>query len=310
LSHLTPEYLKNPVSTLEKIRDELFQNLSSCTLCPNKCQVNRLKGELGICQAPNFLKLGSFAVHPGEEPSISGTNGSGTIFYSHCTLRCIYCQNYPLSQLHHGKKYTTDELSDIFLSLQKKGCHNINMVSPTQFLPFMLDALIKAREKGLTIPIVYNTSGWENEWIVKLLHYFVDIFLVDSRYSSNETAFAYSGCRSYVEVNQKALQLMAERYPKALFDQEIMQKGIIVRVLVLPEHSTETIQILRHLKYWLGTDIHISLMSQYFPCWKALEHPTLNRRITTEEYEEVCTALETLGFSKGWTQDHESNETN
>lgn len=267
-----------------------------------------MEGELGICKAPNELVIGSHAVHHGEEPPLSGIQGSGTIFFSHCTLSCLYCQNYPLSQLHHGKKYSTDELSDMFIDLQKKGCHNINWVSPTQFLPFALDALIKASKRGLHIPIVYNCSGWENEWVLKRLRYFVDIFLPDSRYSNNDTAYQYSHARSYVEINQKTLQLMQSFQPKAIYEDDIMQKGLIVRVLILPGHSEDSIQVLRNLKNWLGTDIHISLMSQYFPCWKALENNHLNRKITWEEYDRVKNEMDHLGFSLGWIQDHESND--
>jgi putative pyruvate formate lyase activating enzyme len=196
----------------------------------------------------------------------------------------------------------------MFMDLQKKGCHNINWVSPTQFLPFALDALIKACKKGLHIPIVYNCSGWENEWVLKRLSYFVDIFLPDSRYSNNETAYQYSHSKSYVEINKTTLQLMHHFQPQAIFQDEIMQKGLIVRVLILPGHSEDSIQVLRNLKSWLGTDIHISLMSQYFPCWKALENNNLNRKISLKEYERVKDEMDHLGFSLGWVQDHESNE--
>lgn len=304
MSVLTPEYLQTDLATLKDLRDRLYENLTSCTLCPNECKVNRTEGRLGVCQAPNHLVIGSYAVHKGEEPPISGTMGSGTVFFSYCTLSCLYCQNYPLSQLHHGKKYSIDELCDIYLHLQKQGCHNINMVSGTQFLPFMLDALIQAREKGLSIPIVYNSSGWESEWVVNSLRYFVDIFLTDSRYSNNETAFSYSRAKNYVEINQKALKMMQSFQPNALFDGDILHKGLIIRVLVLPGHSSESVEVLQNLQALVGTEVHISLMSQYFPCYKALEHPILSRSINASEYEGPCKTLEDLGFNLGWVQDH------
>jgi putative pyruvate formate lyase activating enzyme len=300
-----PEYLQNSLPLLKSIRDELYLNLTSCSLCPNRCQINRTDGKLGCCKAPNHLLIGSFAVHNGEEPPLSGTRGSGTVFYSHCTLSCIYCQNYPLSQLHHGKKYSTEELAQIFLDLQEKGCHNINWVSPTQFLPFILDALLMAREQGLKIPIVYNSSGWESEWIVEHLRYFVDVFLPDSRYSSDQTAYAYSKAGSYVDRNKKVLTLMHQFQPKALFEDDVMVKGMIVRVLILPGHHEESIQVLRNLKEMLGTDVHISLMSQYFPCYLALDHSPLDRKISSLEYDEVVMEMEKLGFNLGWAQDLE-----
>ena len=308
MSALIPEYLKNDLGTLRDLRDQLYENLTSCALCPNQCHVDRTKGEVGVCKAPNHLVIGSYAVHPGEEPPISGAKGSGTVFYSHCTLSCLYCQNYPLSQLHHGKKYSTEELCDIYLHLQKQGCHNINMVSCTQYLPFALDSLIQAREKGLTIPIVYNSSGWESEQIVNLLQYFVDIFLVDSRYSNNQTAMSLSAAKSYVEINQQALKQMLQFQPKAIFEKDILLKGVIIRVLVLPGLADESIQVLKNIKRLLGTNVHISLMSQYFPCWKALDHPLINRSINQAEYDVVCQSLNELGFDKGWVQEHEPHD--
>ena len=303
--HLTPEYLHTPLSTLLSLRDDFLDNLTACTLCPHSCKVNRTNGKVGFCQAPDHLVIGSSAVHQGEEPPISGVNGSGTVFYSYCTLVCLYCQNYPLSQLHHGNILTEEDLSEMFLTLQKKGCHNINWVSPTQFLPFILSSLLLAREKGLHVPIVYNCSGWENEWVLTRLKYFIDIYLPDSRYSNNETAFTYSKANHYVEINQKALLLMRENQPDDLWEDDLIKKGLIVRVLILPNHAEETITVLRNLRGILGKDTYISLMSQYFPCHKALEHPLLNRVISKSEYESVQNEMNRLGFEKGWVQDYD-----
>lgn len=308
LPNQPPEYLNHSLAGLQVVRDELLDRMDCCTLCPHNCRVNRKEGKKGYCQAPNHIVLGSFARHEGEEPPISGIHGSGTVFYSYCTLTCQYCQNYPLSQLHHGNKYTPEELSSVFLKLQDMGCHNINWVSPTQFLPYIVDALLLAREKGLHVPIVYNTSGWENEWVCHLLSNFVDVYLPDARYSKNETAVKYSHAPQYVEINQKTLQIMRSNQPKELFFEEILVKGLIVRVLILPNHAKETIQVLKNLQRDLGSETYISLMSQYFPCWHALSDESLNRSIKEEEYNEVSEVMDHLGFTNGWVQGFESNE--
>ena len=302
-----PNYLQFSPEYLSGVADQLDAHLHECRLCPNRCGVDRTAGKVGLCRATDTVKLGNFAVHHGEEPPLSGTRGSGTVFFSHCTLQCLFCQNYPLSQLHHGKEYTIEMLSDAYLWLQHQGCHNINWVSATQFLPQAFRALLLAKAKGFRLPIVYNSSGWETEETVQLLRPMVDIYLPDARYANEKPAIEYSKAFSYPEINEKALRFMHEIQPEQVWHEDgTLQKGMIVRVLILPGHAEDAVEILTRLKAWFGVSIPISLMSQYFPCYKALEHPVLNRRLLREEYDLAVNALHTLGFENGWVQEFDA----
>jgi len=303
----TPNYLSFSAETLRQTAEELDAHLHACRLCPNLCGADRYQGKTGVCQAGAEVKLGSFAVHRGEEPPLSGTRGSGTVFFSHCTLQCQFCQNYPLSQLHHGKFYSIEELAQVYLHLQQKGCHNLNWVSPTQYLPQAFRALLIAREKGLTLPVVYNSSGWETVETVKLLRSVVDVYLPDARYSREEPAKEFSRAFRYPQINEAALQAMRINQPVEVWDKhELLHKGMIVRVLILPGHAQDTVTILHRLKEWFGQALPISLMSQYFPCYHALNHPVLNRRITREEYDTAVESLHELGFENGWVQEYDA----
>ncbi len=301
-----PEYLINEDRLLEELKDSLFENLKSCTLCPHECKIDRLSNKTGICRAPLNPVIASYAVHMGEEPPISGVSGSGTIFFSYCTLKCIYCQNYPISQLRNGTSKSSEELSKMMLYLQERGCHNINLVTPTHFLPHILDAILISKRKGLHIPIVYNTSGWEKIEIVKALKFFVDIYLPDARYSNDKVAFEFSKAKNYTEINGNALIEMRKNQPEDIFNKEgFMLKGLIIRVLILPGYSSDTIETIKRIKESLGNNVYISLMSQYYPCYKALNHETLGRKITYEEYLAVKNYMEKLGFEYGWIQEYE-----
>jgi putative pyruvate formate lyase activating enzyme len=301
-----PEYLINEDRLLEELKDSLFENLKSCTLCPHECKIDRLSNKTGICGAPLNPVIASYAVHMGEEPPISGVSGSGTIFFSYCTLKCIYCQNYPISQLRNGTSKSSEELSKMMLYLQERGCHNINLVTPTHFLPHILDAILISKRKGLHIPIVYNTSGWEKIEIVKALKFFVDIYLPDARYSNDKVAFEFSKAKNYTEINGNALIEMRKNQPEDIFNKEgFMLKGLIIRVLILPGYSSDTIETIKRIKESLGNNVYISLMSQYYPCYKALNHETLGRKITYEEYLAVKNYMEKLGFEYGWIQEYE-----
>ncbi len=301
-----PEYLINEDRILEELKNSLFENLKSCTLCPHECKIDRFSNKTGICKAPLNPVIASYAVHMGEEPPISGVSGSGTIFFSYCTLKCIYCQNYPISQLHNGTSKSSEELAEIMLYLQEKGCHNINLVTPTHFLPHILDAILISKRKGLHIPIVYNTSGWEKIEIVKTLKFFVDIYLPDARYSNDKIAFEFSKAKNYTEINGNALIEMRKNQPKDIFNKEgFMLKGLIIRVLILPGYSFDTIKTIKRIRESLGNNVYISLMSQYYPCYKALNHEILGRRITCEEYLAVKNYMEKLGFEYGWIQEYE-----
>lgn len=301
-----PEYLITENKILHELSEVLFENLKNCSLCPHKCGVNRLSNKVGICGAPADAVVASYAVHMGEEPPISGVSGSGTIFFSYCTLKCIYCQNYPISQLHNGKSVTPQDLAQIMLYLQDKCCHNINLVTPTHFLYSILQAIIIAKEKGLHIPIVYNTSGWESPEIVNILKYFVDIYLSDARYSNNKIAFEFSKAKNYREINTESLIKMRKNQPKDLFSKNgIFLKGLIIRILVLPNYSDDAIETLKRIKENLGNKVYISLMSQYYPCYKSLENEKLDRKITKEEYLNVLNFMKKAGFESGWDQVYE-----
>ncbi|MCD6097762.1 radical SAM protein [bacterium] len=287
------------------MRPDTEKLLSNCSVCPRRCGVNRMKGEVGFCRSGFLPKVASYNLHFGEEPPISGSRGSGTIFFSNCNMRCVYCQNYPISQFGVGNEVEIAELADMMLSLQSRGAHNINLVTPTHFVPQILEAVGIAKKSGLSIPIVYNTSGYESVETLHLLDGVVDIYLVDMRYSDNENALRYSSCPDYVEVNRQAVLEMHRQVGDLLLDKGgVAKKGVIVRLLVLPNGISGTEDNLRFLLENVGNAVYISLMSQYFPAYRSREFPLLSRRISAEEYTRVVELLEALGFENGWVQPH------
>ncbi len=297
--------MKNISSEKNSERD-LFSLLEDCRLCPWSCGVNRLRGETGRCGAGDKLKIAAHTLHFGEEPPISGRNGSGTVFFSHCNSFCVYCQNYPISQIGYGNEYSLEDFTGILLSLQGRGAHNINLVSPVPYTPLIKIAVDEAKNKGLKIPILMNLFGWETEEFAELTSDFVDVYLIDIRYSNNETANKYSGIKHYTEVNEKFLKKINEIRPSVELDEnEIITKGLIIRHLIIPGHSEESIECLDHLKGWVGNEVHLSLMNQYFPAYNAFKYPEINRKITREEWERVLKHLENLNFKNGWIQDFE-----
>ena len=281
----------------------LWERLAACDLCPFDCKVNRLKGEVGVCRSDDTLYISSYALHHGEEPPISGKNGSGTIFFTHCLSRCVYCQNYPISQMGYGKRKTIGELSGLMLYLQKKGAHNINLVTPTHYVAHIVSALSIAKENGLDIPIVYNTFGYERMDVLKILDGIVDIYLVDMRYSSNEQALKYSRVRNYVDINREAVKEMFRQVGNLVIEEGIAKKGIIIRLLVMPGGISGTEDTLKFIADNISKDVYISLMSQYFPAYRANKYPPLNRRLHLSEYERVVEVMENLGFTNGWVQE-------
>ena len=290
-------------TSLSKKAEEIWERLSSCDLCPFDCKVNRLNGEIGVCRANDELYISSYNIHYGEEPPISGYRGSGTIFFTHCLSRCVYCQNYPISQLGYGNKYTIDELAEIMLYLQKRGAHNINLVTPTHYIAHIVSALEIAKNKGLNIPVVYNTFGYEKLDVLKILEGIVDIYLVDMRYSSDEIALKYSRVKNYVEINRNAVKEMHRQVGNLKMENGIAKKGVIVRLLVMPEDISGTTDTLRFLAKEVSKDIYISLMSQYFPAHRAFKYPPLDRGITKDEYQRVLLERERLGMNNGWVQE-------
>lgn len=278
--------------------------LAKCCVCPRRCGVDRRKDERGFCRTgKNALVCSAFA-HLGEEPPISGTRGSGTIFFSRCNLRCLYCQNYDFSQLEEGRETSTREIADHMLRLQEEGCHNINFVTPTHVLPQILEALLIATQEGLRLPLVYNTSGYELVEVLRLLDGIIDIYLPDMRYADEETALKYSQAPDYPAINQAALREMFRQVgPARMNKEDLVTRGLIIRHLVLPKGLSGSEKIFSFIAEELNPDVPVSLMSQYFPAYLADNHPPLNRRLTLEEYEEAVALLKKYGLREGWIQE-------
>lgn len=281
----------------------MSQYLSSCKLCPRKCGVNRLNNELGFCKSGKDAIIYSHNLHHGEEPPISGTSGSGTIFFSHCNSHCVYCQNYQFSQEGRGRKVTEKELAEIMLSLQQKGAHNINLVTPTHFAAQIIDAVYIAKEKGLHIPIVYNTLGYELPETLKLLENIVDIYLVDMRYSDNSMSKKHSDIPDYVSYNRSAVRIMHKQKGDLAIKKDIAEKGLIIRILVIPNQVSGSKSNLEFIKNEISINTYISLMSQYHPAYNALKYPKLSRQINRKEYKDVQDCLHSLKLENGWIQE-------
>ncbi|MBN1130181.1 MAG: radical SAM protein [Chitinispirillaceae bacterium] len=280
-------YTVVPAEQWEETIRRLDQIARSCELCPRRCGVDRFSGETGFCGAPGELIVSSIFPHHGEEPPISGAGGSGTVFFTFCTLQCVFCQNYQLSHLAEGRPYTVPELAEKMRGLQEAGCHNINLVTATHFLPWVVRALKQAAESGLTIPIVYNCGGYELAETLALLSGIVDIYLPDMKYGNNESAAAYSGAGDYVEVNRRAVsEMFRQTGPLRLDESGIAYRGMCIRHLVLPENRAGTAEILRFLPACFDPhDLYISLMAQYRPLHRAVDFPEINRSLTAGEYE-------------------------
>lgn len=275
----------------------LYEN---CTLCPRECKVNRLISK-GFCGEGAQLNVTRAALHKWEEPCISGTNGSGTVFFRGCNLKCIYCQNYSIAHNKGGKDIETDNLVSAFLNLENEGAHNINLVTPTHFVPHIIEGVKKAREQGLTLPIVYNTSGYEKAETITLLKDTVDIFLTDFKYIKKETAVKYSAAENYVDCGKTALSEMVNIAPMPIIENGLMKKGVIVRVLLLPDHLIETKMIVKYLYETYGDNIYISLMNQYTPI-KKHKYENLNRTVTDYEYKSLIDYALSLGVKNAFIQ--------
>lgn len=278
-----------------------------CNLCPRGCNVDRTQ-EKGRCGAPDEILLARASVHLWEEPPISGTKGSGTVFFSGCNLGCVYCQNFEISHKSKGKVINEKRLGGIFGELESKGVHNINLVNPTHYAHKIRNVLIEAKPG---IPVVYNSSGYERVSTLKSLEGLVDIYLPDLKYISPDRSEKYSGAADYFDFASKALTEMKRQCPENIFDSSgIMQRGMIVRHLVLPQNTNQSIKILEWIRDNLGTDTLISLMSQYTPCGEADKYKELTRKITAREYEKVVSAAEEMGFKNIFTQDYASASEN
>ena len=279
-----------------------------CNLCNRKCNIDREK-ELGICQASNKMKIARAGLHYWEEPCLSGKNGSGTIFFSYCNLKCIYCQNYEISKNHKGKEITIEEFSDICIDLEKKGANNINLVTPTHYVLQIIEGLKLAKEKGLSIPIVYNTSSYETVETIKMLDGIVDIYLPDLKYYDDYYAINYSHVKNYFKVSSKAINEMFKQVGNPVFDKNgMLRKGLIVRHLCLPELKEDTKKILDYLYKTYKDDIYISIMNQYTPVRKFNRFTNLNRTITEDEYNEIINYAVDLGITNAFIQEGETQK--
>ena len=281
-----------------------MEELKSCNICPHKCGVNRLNGIKGRCKCDNKIKIALASVHNYEEPCISGKNGSGTVFFSNCNLNCIYCQNYEISQLGKGKEITIEHLAQIFIKQQEKNVNNINLVTPTMYVPQIIEAIKIARKKGLNIPIIYNSNGYENVETIKKLNGYIDIYLPDLKYYSNEIAKKYSKIDNYFETAISAIKEMQKQVGNPIFNEEgIIQKGVIIRHLILPHYLLNTKNILKYVKENFDENTYISIMAQYFPTYKAKEDKLLNRKLTKKEYKEIENYLYLLNLKNGYIQE-------
>lgn len=283
-----------------------YARLESCDLCPHDCGVNRLKGETGICRSGAKPKIASANLHRGEEPPISGTKGSGTIFFSGCSLKCRFCQNFPISHLGNGMEISCRELAARMLKLQKLRAHNINFVTPTHFLPQILAAIRLAIPQGFSLPLVWNSSGYEKIDALKLLDGVIDIYLPDMKYAADSDAQEISSAPGYVDINRQAvLEMFRQTGQLQLDDNGIALKGLIIRHLVLPADKAGSSATLRWIAENIGIDTHIALMSQYFPAGEAAHSAGINRPLNQEEYAAATTALEENGLENGWVQELE-----
>ena len=280
----------------------MLDKLEKCEVCPRKCRVNRLEGILGDCRASDKIEIALVSKHKFEEPCISGKNGSGTIFFMHCNMHCIYCQNYEISQQNKkGRIVTTKELAKIMLNQQKEGAHNINLVTPTMYAYQIKEAIKIAKENGLNIPIIYNSNGYENIETLKELEGYVDVYLPDLKYYLDEIAIKYSKAPNYFKVATKAILEMINQVGAPEFDENNMiKKGVMIRHLVLPNHVQNSKNILKWIKENINEDVYINVMAQYFPTYKAKEDNLINRKLTLREYKQVEEFFYYLDFKNGF----------
>lgn len=298
-----PSYLKIGRDLLKEKARKARALLSPCRLCPRKCGVDRLGGEIGFCKSgPNPI-VSSRNLHNGEEPPISGTRGSGAIFFANCNLRCIFCQNYPISQMGVGEQTDAKGLADMMLNLQDRGAHNINFVTPSHAVASILEALVFAVEDGLKIPLVYNSSGYDSLEELEILDGIIDVYMPDSKYTDDKIAKRLSGVDDYVAVNRAALKEMHRQVGiLEIGEDEIARRGLLIRHLVLPDGLAGSEEVFRFIAEEISPDTYISLMSQYFPANKASSYPEVGRMITKEEYRRALRSMRKYNMESGFRQ--------
>jgi len=279
------------------------EEFNECRLCPRNCLVNRNKGELGFCNSGNKIKIAKAYLHMWEEPPITGKNGSGTIFFSGCNLRCVFCQNYYISEMNNGVEIEIDRFSQVCLDLQSRGAMNINLVTPTHFVPLIIEGIKMARNMGLNIPIVYNSSGYETVDTIKSLDGVVDVYLPDFKYYSNDLAMKYSGCKDYFKYASEALSEMVRQKRECIFDRDgNIISGVIVRHLIIPSRVDDSKKILKYLFESYGNSIYLSIMNQYTPI-KKFKDSELNRTLGNSEYDEVIDYAWNIGIRNAFIQE-------
>jgi putative pyruvate formate lyase activating enzyme len=278
---------------------EAQKRLSPCRVCPRRCKVDRLSDEKGICQTGARAAISSYAPHFGEESPLVGSGGSGTIFFTHCNLLCLFCQNYEISHLGQGLETDAGQLASMMVSLQRQGCHNINFVTPSHVVPQILAALPKAIEKGLTVPLVYNSSGYDSPETLKLLEGIIDIYMPDFKFWNRESAKRYAKASDYPEVAQKAILEMHRQVGDLVMDDEgVAVKGLLVRHLVMPGGLEETREVLRFLAQGVSVDTYVNVMDQYRPCGKAYQCEPIDRRLSSDEYQEALKMAKDAGLHR------------
>lgn len=279
--------------------DKALQMLENCTICPRNCKVNRLKGEKGTCDGGYLPKISSYSPHFGEERPLVGFHGSGTIFLTHCNLGCMFCQNYSISHLGEGREVSFDRLSSMMIELQKLGCHNINFVTPTHYVPQILKALPKAIEMGLSVPLVYNTGGYDSVKTLRLLDGIFDIYMPDFKYTDSHVAKQCSQAPDYPEMAKLALKEMHRQVDDLVIDERgIALRGLLVRHLVLPQGMAGTREAMRFIASSISKNTYVNIMDQYYPCGEISHDSPLSRRITKQEYEEAIAAAQEEGIKR------------
>lgn len=297
------------MSELFSSQSTLYHTLTDCTLCPRNCHADRLSGHAGYCGQTASIVAARAALHYWEEPCLSGENGSGAVFFSGCNMRCVFCQNYHIAHSQTGKEISPERLADIFLELQDKKAHNINLVTPTHYVPQIIYALERAKSQGLSIPVVYNTSGYEKVDTLKALDGLIDIYLPDLKYHDSQLSLKYSNAPDYFAVASAAIQEMVRQTGNPVFvnrEDSLMLKGVIVRHLLLPGCEADSRYLLRYLHRTYGNRIYISIMNQYTPLPQVASFPELNQKITDEEYEAMVDYAIEIGIENGFIQEGET----
>ena len=281
--------------------------MSDCTLCPRDCHIDRAGGRKGYCRETDALVVARAALHLWEEPCISGEQGSGTVFFSGCPVGCVYCQNRPIARGLTGKEISIERLAEIYLELQGQGANNINLVTPSHYVPQIIRALELAREQGLHLPVVYNCGGYEKVETLRLLRGYVDIYLPDFKYRSSEVAKKYSNCADYFEVASAAIQEMQMQVGEPIFDAKgMLKRGVIVRHMMLPGYLQDSKNVIAYLHQTYGDSIFISIMSQYTPLANMERYPEINRTLPKSDYDELIEYAVSIGVENGFVQDGET----